>query len=133
MKASEILAKCSSPANRYKLAQICFKLNRDDEAEKALLNQKHSDNRNTRDKAKLEKQIPNGAAGYYLLGLINDKSSKFKQAQEYFEKALELDPTLWCAFEKLASYYYNEGLENIFPPGKQILVNKFEENYKFEH
>ena len=104
MKAYEILQKCQGEANRYKLAKLCFKLNKLNEAEKALLGFQGTSNRNSRDDKKSEKNIANGAAGCYLLGLINDKSEKEKQAQYYFEKALKMDPTLWCAFEKLVSY-----------------------------
>lgn len=45
--------------------------------------------------------IPNGASGFYLLGVVLEKQGKVKQAVECYEKALLMQPTLWCAFEKL--------------------------------
>lgn len=45
--------------------------------------------------------IPNGASGYYLLGYALEKQLKKKQAIECYLKAVQMQPTLWCAFEKL--------------------------------
>jgi len=45
--------------------------------------------------------IPNGCYGYYLLGLINEGKQKYSEAKECFLKALELNPTLWVAYEKI--------------------------------
>lgn len=39
-KAYEILKDCANPANRYKFALTCIKLNKLQEAEKALLNKR---------------------------------------------------------------------------------------------
>ena len=72
-KAYEILKDCKSPENRYKLALVCMKLNKQEEAEKALVNSKHVSSR-SQAKENKERQIPNGAAGYYLLGLIHHKN-----------------------------------------------------------
>ena len=47
------------------------------------------------------RNIPNGASGYYLLGFVLEKQYKDKIAVECYEKALNLQPTLWCAFERL--------------------------------
>ena len=56
---------------RYLFAQICVKLNRLVEGERALLTDKHfSKGVLSKD---LEGVIPNGSAGYYLLGLITEK------------------------------------------------------------
>jgi tetratricopeptide (TPR) repeat protein len=126
MKAYEILLDCRNPTNRYKLAQLCMKLNKLDEAEKALLNKKFIQNpRLSNDELENQKHIPNGAAGCYLLGLIHYKKDKEREAVKYFKKALELDPTLWCAFEKLATYDQDLNLDIIFPVGKQISVGHF--------
>ncbi len=56
---------------RYLFAQICLKLNRLVEGERALLTDKHF-SKNILSK-ELESVIPNGSAGYYLLGLITEK------------------------------------------------------------
>jgi len=47
------------------------------------------------------RNIPNGASGYYLLGFVLEKQFKRKPAIECYERALSLQPTLWCAFERL--------------------------------
>ena len=38
---------------------------------------------------------------FYLLGLIYEKQQKFQEAKDFFKKALEMNPTLWTAYEKL--------------------------------
>jgi len=81
-----------------------MKLNKLEEAENTLLNKKYSQSKHSRDDRTNDKHIPNGAAGCYLLGLVHHKKDKEREACRYFTKALELDPTLWCAFEKLATY-----------------------------
>ncbi len=45
--------------------------------------------------------MPNGAYGLYTLGLAYEKQQLFDQANDCFYRALELNPTLWIAFEKL--------------------------------
>lgn len=35
------------------------------------------------------------------MGLIREKSSKGKEAIDYYRRALEREPTLWAAFERL--------------------------------
>lgn len=70
-KAFYILKDSKKDQNRYILAQVCLKLNRLVEGERALLTDKHfSKNILSKD---LESVIPNGSAGYFLLGLITEK------------------------------------------------------------
>jgi tetratricopeptide (TPR) repeat protein len=45
--------------------------------------------------------VPNGAAGLYLLGQIRELLTKRPEAIKAYEKALERDPALWCAYERL--------------------------------
>jgi tetratricopeptide (TPR) repeat protein len=45
--------------------------------------------------------VPNGASGFYLLGNVCEKQNKTKEAIEYYKRTLDLDPTNWCAFERL--------------------------------
>ena len=45
--------------------------------------------------------IPNGAFGNYLLGLIYEKEVRFEEARMQFTLAVESNPTLWSAYEKL--------------------------------
>lgn len=49
------------------------------------------------------KKVPNGAAGLYLLGQVRELQSKQKEAVKNYRQALKLDPTLWCAFERLCA------------------------------
>jgi anaphase-promoting complex subunit 3 len=116
MKAYEILQGCTSPANRYKLALLCIKLNRHEEAERALLNKKPSGMRQLRED--VENVVPNGAAGHYLLGLIYQKRSRDKEASAHFIQALKLNPTLWCAFEKLTAINPDINLDVLFQSDK---------------
>lgn len=55
------------------------------------------------DQIVLNAQVPNGAAGYYLLGRICVLSNRHESAIQYFAAALTLDPLLWCAYEELCN------------------------------
>lgn len=120
MKAYEVLQNCQNPSNRYKLASLCLKLHRYTDAENALLNKKYL-SVNPTDGTPDESQIPNGAAGYYLLGLIYQKDGRSEKAVASFSKALDIDPTLWCAFEKLAESDHKLNLSEIFNSSKAVL------------
>lgn len=48
-------------------------------------------------------QVPNGAAGYYLLGKICALSNRHDEATHYYAAALTLDPLLWSAYEELCN------------------------------
>lgn len=106
-KAYDVLKGCSSPPNRYKFALTCVKLNRLSEAEKVLLDQNNIRSLSLMDPEHLKK-VPNGAAGLYLLGHIREHQSKQKEAAKNYRQALKLDPTLWCAFERLCSLQPDE-------------------------
>jgi hypothetical protein len=41
------------------------------------------------------------------LGLISERLGKKHEPGEYFTKALMMDPTLWCAYEKLCKHAVN--------------------------
>ena len=47
--------------------------------------------------------MPNGAAGFYLLGRINQLSNRHIAAIAYYNSALQLDPMMWAAFEELCA------------------------------
>lgn len=49
----------------------------------------------------LSPDVPMGAAGYLLLGLICKGTSRPARAVEHFVRALELDPLQWRAYEEL--------------------------------
>ena len=113
-KAYEVLKGCTSGPNRYKLALTCIKLNKLGEAEKVLLDQNNIRALSLMDPEQLKK-VPNGAAGLYLLGHIRELQSKQKEAVKNYRQALKLDPTLWCAYERLCSLQPDEvDAEKIF-------------------
>jgi len=114
-KAYYILKASIVPLNRYKFAMICIKLQKYSEAEKALIG--HSGEGD---------EVAGGAAGYYLLGIISQKQGKQKQALEFFTKAIELDPTLWIAFEKICKLGSNISPASIFSDS-HITQNKTKE------
>lgn len=60
-------------------------------------------------------QVPNGAAGFYLLGKICRLTNRHKVAQSYHKAALTLDPLLWSAYEELC-------MLGMFPPGCYMQV-----------
>lgn len=103
-KAYHILQSTKSEENRYKLAITCNRLGKLKEAEKALLSSNYNDflsNKYTSQSAYKLDNVPNGSFGIYLLGVINEKQQKFQEAKDYYLKALDLNPTLWIAYEKL--------------------------------
>lgn len=52
-------------------------------------------------------QIPNGAAGYFLLGRICKMTKRVEKAIEHFSTALRMDVLMWSAFEELCSLGMN--------------------------
>lgn len=46
-------------------------------------------------------EVPSGATGHYLLGLIYRYTDRVTAAAEQFTQALTLDPLLWAAYEEL--------------------------------
>ena len=46
-------------------------------------------------------QVPNGAAGLYMLGRIYQLSNRHSAAIAYYNTALQRDPMLWSAYEEL--------------------------------
>lgn len=94
-KVFHILRECTSETNKYKFALSCVKINKLKDAEKALLGSelgKPNKNLNL---------IPNGSYGLYLMGVITEKQQRYTEAKEYFLRALEINPTLWSAYEKI--------------------------------
>lgn len=122
-KVYYILQQSKTEENRYKLAAACLKLNKLKEAEKALLPNHFSEfitNKYTSQNAYRFENVPNGSYGLYLLGLINEKQQKHSEAKEFFLKCLELNPTIWVAYEKLCKL------------GEHILPNKIFTEVKYK-
>jgi len=80
--------------NRYKFAISCIKINKYKEAERALLGSETL-------KIKNYDNVANGSYGLYLLAVVCEKQTRYADAKDYYLKALELNPTLWSAYEKL--------------------------------
>ncbi len=90
-------------------------------AEKALFNQIKDSHQSSRSSVQQDvKEIPKGAAGYYLVGLIKDRKGQKEKAIKYFEEALKQNPTLWCAYEKLVTYKNQLKVSEIFPTTYQF-------------
>ncbi|KAK4339562.1 hypothetical protein RND71_041024 [Anisodus tanguticus] len=77
----------SMAESRYLFALSCFQMGLLTEAEKAL-NEPAA-------------EVPNGAAGHYLLGLIYRYTDRRNSSIQHFNQALLLDPLLWAAYEEL--------------------------------
>ncbi|GMH34230.1 hypothetical protein BSKO_02064 [Bryopsis sp. KO-2023] len=82
--------KVLSPECRLLLAQCCMKLGHLSEAEEVLLKKYRS-----------SREAPLGPTENYLVGKIHRMTSRPESAKKYYERALELDPFLWVAFEEL--------------------------------
>eukprot|EP00898_Chlorokybus_atmophyticus_P000631 jgi/Chlat1/1569/Chrsp123S01830 len=89
-KALLVLKGTTSPNCRYLYGLCCLQTGKLAEAESALTPPPGSHG-----------QVPRGAAGHYLLGLICKQSSRREAAIQQFTTALSLDRSLWCAYEQL--------------------------------
>jgi tetratricopeptide (TPR) repeat protein len=111
-KVVVILKDSKTDANRYKFALSCMKISKFKEGEKALLGA---------EAVKSDKDysaIPNGSYGLYLLGCITEKDHRYTEAKAYYQKALEINPTLWCAYEKLGKLGENTLPSKVFTDTK---------------
>ncbi|XP_064948977.1 cell division cycle protein 27 homolog B-like isoform X2 [Musa acuminata AAA Group] len=90
--AYQILKGTKMPQSRYLFAVSCFRMNLLHEAEAALcpVNEPNA-------------EVPNGAAGHYLLGLIYRFTGRRAYAIDHFTQALAIDPLLWAAYEELCA------------------------------
>uniref|UniRef100_A0A0E0Q0A2 Cdc23 domain-containing protein n=1 Tax=Oryza rufipogon TaxID=4529 RepID=A0A0E0Q0A2_ORYRU len=88
--AYHILKGKKLPESRYLFAMSCFRMNLLREAEEALcpVNEPSI-------------EVPSGATGHYLLGVIYRYTGRVEAAAEQFVQALTLDPLLWAAYEEL--------------------------------
>ncbi|XP_066378264.1 cell division cycle protein 27 homolog B-like isoform X2 [Miscanthus floridulus] len=92
--AYHILKGRKLPESRYLFATSCFRMNLLLEAEETLcpVNEPNM-------------EVPSGATGHYLLGviyrfIIHGAQAEFQPAEQ-FTQALSLDPLLWSAYEEL--------------------------------
>ncbi len=67
-KAYWVLKEATAPANRYRLALVCLRMRKCEEAERALT---------MRQTAEGETQVAGDAAGYYVLGLLSERQARY--------------------------------------------------------
>ncbi|KAK4747336.1 hypothetical protein SAY87_026373 [Trapa incisa] len=88
--AYHILKGTQMAQSRYLFALSCFKMDLLREAEAALCPANEPSS-----------EVPNGAAGHFLLGLVYRYTDRKISAIHHFKQALSLDPLLWSAYEEL--------------------------------
>ncbi|XP_027359205.1 cell division cycle protein 27 homolog B-like [Abrus precatorius] len=88
--AYHILKGTQMAQSRYLFAISCFQMDLLSEAEAALCPANEP-----------SAEVPNGAAGHYLLGLIYRYTDRRKNAIQHFKQALLMDPLMWAAYEEL--------------------------------
>ncbi|KAF3441874.1 hypothetical protein FNV43_RR15789 [Rhamnella rubrinervis] len=88
--AYHILKGTRMAQSRYLFATSCFQMDFLNEAEAALCPTNEP-----------SAEVPNGAAGHYLLGLIYRYTDRKKSAIHHFKQALSIDPLMWAAYEEL--------------------------------
>ncbi|PUZ66224.1 hypothetical protein GQ55_3G289900 [Panicum hallii var. hallii] len=59
-------------------------------------------------------EVPSGATGHYLLGVIYRCTGRMSAAAEQFTQALTLDPLLWAAYEELCILGVAEDADECF-------------------
>ncbi|KAI4346787.1 hypothetical protein L6164_007655 [Bauhinia variegata] len=99
--------------SRYLLAISCFHMDLLSEAEAALCppNEPNS-------------EVPNGAAGHYLLGLVYRYTDRRKSAVNHFKQALSMDPLLWAAYEELCILGAAEEASSVFGEAAAHCIQK---------
>ncbi|XP_047265496.1 cell division cycle protein 27 homolog B isoform X4 [Capsicum annuum] len=69
-------------------------------------------------------EVPNGAAGHYLLGLIYRYTDRRKISIQHFNQALLLDPLLWAAYEELCILGAAEEAAVVFGEASLLCIEK---------
>ncbi|XP_065849813.1 cell division cycle protein 27 homolog B isoform X2 [Euphorbia lathyris] len=69
-------------------------------------------------------EVPNGAAGHYLLGLIHRYTDRRKSAIHHFKQALTIDPLLWAAYEELCVLGIAEEATSFFGETAVLCIQK---------
>ncbi|EOA33148.1 hypothetical protein CARUB_v10016489mg [Capsella rubella] len=98
-----ILKGSKTPQSRYLFAFSCFKLDLLGEAEAALLPGED-----------YVEEVPGGAAGHYLLGLVYRYAGRKNSSIEQFRMALSVDPFCWEAYRELCSLGAAEEASTVF-------------------
>lgn len=111
--AYHILKGTQMAQSRYLFALSCFQMHQLNEAEKALSPSNESG-----------LEVPNGAAGHYLLGLIYRYTDRRKSAVHHFEQALSIDPLFWAAYEELCVLGAAEQASAVFGESAVLTIEK---------
>ncbi|OVA20244.1 Tetratricopeptide repeat-containing domain [Macleaya cordata] len=99
--------------SRYLFAISCFQMDLFSEAEVALCPTNESN-----------AEVPNGAAGHYLLGLIYRYTDRRKSAVDHFKQALSIDPLLWAAYEELCILGAAEEANEVFGEAAALCIQQ---------
>ncbi|EPS64113.1 hypothetical protein M569_10668, partial [Genlisea aurea] len=110
--AYHILKGSRLPECRYLFALSCFQMDLLKEAEAALSPIYSS------------LEVPNGAAGHYLLGLVYRYTDRKQNAIYHFNQALSLDPLLWAAYEELCVLGAAEEATTVFDEVASLSIQK---------
>ncbi|KAK6139553.1 hypothetical protein DH2020_026699 [Rehmannia glutinosa] len=97
---------------RYLFALSCFQMDLMNEAEAALSPSESC------------AEVPNGAAGHYLLGLVYRYTDRRQSAINHFNQALSLDPLLWAAYEELCILGAADEATSVFDEGASLCIQK---------
>ncbi|XP_038880140.1 cell division cycle protein 27 homolog B isoform X1 [Benincasa hispida] len=111
--AYHILKGTQMAQSRYLFAISCFQMDLLHEAEAALCPPNEPG-----------AEIPNGAAGHYLLGLIYRYTDRRRSAIQHFQQALSLDPLMWCAYEELCVLGAAEDASSVFGEAAVLCIQK---------
>ncbi|XP_016558908.1 cell division cycle protein 27 homolog B isoform X2 [Capsicum annuum] len=111
--AYHVLKGTSMAQSRYLFALSCFQMGLLTEAEMALCLPNEP-----------AAEVPNGAAGHYLLGLIYRCTDRRKSSIQHFNQALLLDPLLWAAYEELCILGAAEEAAAVFGEASLLCIEK---------
>ncbi|XP_010526443.1 PREDICTED: cell division cycle protein 27 homolog B isoform X2 [Tarenaya hassleriana] len=111
--AYHLLKGTQMAQSRYLFALSCFHLDLLNEAESALCPPNEPG-----------AEIPNGAAGHYLLGLVYKLTDRMKNAVQQFRQALTTDPLLWGAYEELCALGAAEETTTVFGEAAALFIQK---------
>ncbi|XP_058187080.1 cell division cycle protein 27 homolog B-like isoform X2 [Rhododendron vialii] len=111
--AYHVLKGTQMAQSRYLFAISCFQMDLLSEAEASLSPVTDP-----------TAEVPNGAAGHYLLGLIYRYTDRRKSAVHHFKQALSIDPLLWAAYEELCLLGAAEEASTVFGEVAALCIQK---------
>ncbi|KAH8505221.1 hypothetical protein Peur_045335 [Populus x canadensis] len=111
--AYHILKGTQMAQSRYLFAISCFQMDLLNEAEAALCPPNEPG-----------AEVPNGAPGHFLLGLIYRYTDRRKSAIHHFKQALSIDPLFWAAYEQLCILGAAEEAAAVFDEAAALCIQK---------